>query len=171
MDCKAIGKPTPTVKWKLGDKALQTLPSNVLDIKNASKNDSGVYSCVVQNAYGNTSRSVKVVVNDEYPSLPSLDIINRTEKSLQITGHRPTYAGRGETIEYFYLTCKRCPLFLKISEPDHFTQRIVDLQPSSVYRIELIACNPFVCSEPVSVNFTTAEPGELLSSTCPMGAL
>ena len=164
IDCKASGRPTPTVKWKLGTKVLQSMPSNILEIKDAKKNNSGLYDCVAENQYGNSSEKVKIVVKDEAPSLPSLSIINRTEKSLLLFGERPRYAGRGDMIKYFHLRCKKLSLDVKINKSDSFKENIDNCEPSSTYTFELTACNPYVCSKAVLVNFTTAEPGQHSSS-------
>ena len=164
IDCTASGRPTPTVKWKLGAKVLQSAPSNILEIQDAKKNDSGVYNCVAENEYGNVSKTAKIVVKDEAPSLPSLKIINRTEKSLLLFGEGPKYVGRGDKIKYFHLRCKKLPLNLKINKSNSFKVNIDNLEPSSTYAFELTACNPYVCSKSVLVNFTTAEPGQHSSS-------
>ena len=61
MPCIAVGSPTPETTWKVDGKDFaktersRLLPDGSLHITNVSKDDAGVYKCLVNNKFGQVS--------------------------------------------------------------------------------------------------------------------
>ena len=159
IGCNGFGLPEPSLSWKHGSHTFQEVPRNILHIDNAAQNQSGLYTCVAENKYGSSSKTVKVTVNSEYPSTPFLQLINRSETSLQLSGGVPEYIGRGYIIKHYILRSEEIPLQVMVNESSSFTRKICKLMPATEYRFTLTACNPFVCSDPFTASFATAEQG------------
>lgn len=161
--CNASGRPLPKVKWTFNSREIVTLPNYILKIENARQNESGLYVCIAENEYGNDSKAVDVIVKDEFPGLPSLVLVNRSEDSLEVEGEKPSYTGRGNAIKYFKLQCAAALLYLQINESVGFKRKISNLNSSTTYDLSLTACNAFVCSDTLITSFTTSEPGKSFS--------
>ena len=53
LSCNATGNPSPIITWfKVGDPSVNLAPGEVLQVKNVTKSDSGVYQCVASNGIG-----------------------------------------------------------------------------------------------------------------------
>ncbi|XP_054084905.1 peroxidasin [Zeugodacus cucurbitae] len=78
LECDADGKPFPNIIWYFNGNPLTTDERRILDnentelnINNAIKNDTGIYTCIAQNDNGNVSIQANVTVyeNDQKPRL------------------------------------------------------------------------------------------------------
>ena len=53
LSCNVTGNPSPNITWsKVADPSVTLASDEVLKVKNASKNDFGVYQCVASNGIG-----------------------------------------------------------------------------------------------------------------------
>ena len=53
LSCNATGNPSPNITWfKVRDPSMNLAPGEVLQVKNVTKSDSGVYQCVASNGIG-----------------------------------------------------------------------------------------------------------------------
>ncbi|KAK0404394.1 hypothetical protein QR680_017436 [Steinernema hermaphroditum] len=69
LECRADGKPTPTVRWTRGGRPLSDSPNLILSprsealmLLHARHSDAGLYACVVANAAGQSEASFRITV-------------------------------------------------------------------------------------------------------------
>ena len=69
LPCLAVGNPSPDIHWKVkgaaftADDRIRQLPEGSLLIKQASRQDSGEYSCSVENSFGHDTVTHQLVVH------------------------------------------------------------------------------------------------------------
>ncbi|KAK6480651.1 neural cell adhesion molecule L1-like protein [Huso huso] len=72
LDCKAAGKPEPTIQWKVNGVPLRNMPvsiDNQIVRRNVKKNDSAVYQCEASNKHGTILASANILVMNLAPML------------------------------------------------------------------------------------------------------
>ncbi|KAK1161456.1 hypothetical protein AOXY_G18997 [Acipenser oxyrinchus oxyrinchus] len=72
LDCKAAGKPEPTIQWKVNGVPLRNMPvsiDNQIVRRNVKKNDSAVYQCEASNKHGTILASANILVMNLPPML------------------------------------------------------------------------------------------------------
>ncbi|XP_058855746.1 neural cell adhesion molecule L1-like protein isoform X10 [Acipenser ruthenus] len=72
LDCKAAGKPEPTIQWKVNGVPLRNMPvsiDNQIVRRNVKKNDSAVYQCEASNKHGTILASANILVINLAPML------------------------------------------------------------------------------------------------------
>uniref|UniRef100_T1IHT8 Down syndrome cell adhesion molecule-like protein Dscam2 n=1 Tax=Strigamia maritima TaxID=126957 RepID=T1IHT8_STRMM len=108
LNCRAVGSPQPTKSWIKGGKTItpneraQLGPDGTLVIQRVDLEDSGNYTCKVQNKYGNDEVKYLVVVLVP-PSAPNLGVYSKTMSSLQLKWHQGSNGGdpvRGYMLYY-----------------------------------------------------------------------
>lgn len=82
IGCRAVGDPTPSIKWKRGSEGSNGLevsadpaigltidPDNTLRVAAADLQHAGQYTCVAENPAGKDSRSTNVIVQGTFTIL------------------------------------------------------------------------------------------------------
>ncbi|XP_041130172.1 neural cell adhesion molecule L1-like protein isoform X11 [Polyodon spathula] len=72
LDCKAAGKPEPTIQWKVNGVPLRNVPvsiDNQIVRRNVKKTDSAVYQCEASNKHGTILASANILVMNLPPML------------------------------------------------------------------------------------------------------
>ena len=89
LACKAVGIPTPEVRWSIqGEPFTQTdhirmLPEGSLLIRETTREDAGEYTCMVENAYGKDTVSHTLIIQAP-PHPPELQIMSTTTSSIEV---------------------------------------------------------------------------------------
>lgn len=78
VECRATGRPRPTMTWKRQGSTLQLVTTTTSDVNTIQwpairPEDSGVYLCQAENAAGMTEGKVKIIV-EEVPGTPAASV-------------------------------------------------------------------------------------------------
>ena len=89
LPCIAVGDPSPQLHWKAGlqpipkNDRIRQLPDGSLQITRVTKQDSGKYTCMVNNKYGQDRVYHELIVNGP-PEGPNVSISSQTTDSVTL---------------------------------------------------------------------------------------
>ena len=69
VECSAEGVPPPSLSWRKDEIKLKGLQSNLLRLRNITRDDTGRYTCTAENFLGFVSQSTLLSVRGRYMKL------------------------------------------------------------------------------------------------------
>lgn len=155
------GNPPPKVHWFKGDEEIEPgaqfdIESDgrhtTLTIRDATREDSGEYTLVVENALGKDTASFNISVSDrpEPPRFPMVD--NVADDAATLTWKAPLWDG-GSNITQYVIEKRELPMtsWIRAGTTRFLSQTVVNLNEEKEYEFRVFAENIYGRSEPSEV--------------------
>ncbi|XP_022241420.1 Down syndrome cell adhesion molecule-like protein 1 homolog [Limulus polyphemus] len=157
IHCEANGELPIKIKWfkdnhdvtsssdgryVLEERTKHSMVESVLYISKVIKNDTGLFSCLAFNAYGNSTGKYQVIVQ-EMPTAPSdLRIESKTGRSLSVTWKKP-FDGHSAITRYsVQYSSEKSGTWQEMSVPSSQTSVVIQgLVPATFYNLRIFAEN------------------------------
>lgn len=174
LPCQSFGDQPLYFDWKKGNKSLKTTKYNryeikkemkqlsvisVLIINDIQKSDEGVYTCLVENSYGQDQLHIKVTVLERPHHPVDIEVERVWSRSAKLTWNI-SYNNNNKPLQYIIE-------YWSISDPEGIHKNVTisgsvrwyiinDLRPASKYRVQIFAENNIGISQPSEqIVFTT----------------
>uniref|UniRef100_A0A6P7FJH3 Down syndrome cell adhesion molecule-like protein Dscam2 isoform X4 n=1 Tax=Diabrotica virgifera virgifera TaxID=50390 RepID=A0A6P7FJH3_DIAVI len=167
LQCSALGDTPMEINWKVGGQHISkdgdqryTIREQVLaegmvselGIERTIRQDTGIFICSANNAYGNDDMNIQLIVQ-EIPEPPrNVRVMDQLSRSIGVSWTQP-YAGNSPILNYiiqYKIGSETWPTQpLKVTVPgSQTTTTLPNLHPAQVYHLRLLAENRLGLSEP-----------------------
>ncbi|GLH07043.1 Down syndrome cell adhesion molecule-like protein Dscam2 [Gryllus bimaculatus] len=176
LQCTALGDTPIEIMWKVGGKRIaedldqryaireQLLDDGMvseLGIAHTYRHDTGVFSCLASNAFGESEMAIQLIIQEVPESPKNIRVNDQQSRSLQISWTQP-YAGNspitGYIIQYKLVSDVWQAQPSKITVPGtQTTATVQNLNPASSYHLRIMAENRLGTSDPSEVIQVTTQ--------------